>query len=72
MVAYENQLCKVRRHHLLEMLAFDHAYKSQGIGKDLVRSTCEIADKARLPTFLQSGSAKYYYLRLGMGFRVEK
>lgn len=56
---------------LLELLAVDQTYNDQGVGKRLVRRACEVADEARLPMILQSGSAKDYYLRLGMGFGVE-
>ncbi|KAK4504272.1 hypothetical protein PRZ48_005188 [Zasmidium cellare] len=72
MVAWEEKLMKGQpQYYLLELLAVDHAYKGQGVGDRLVRRACEVADKERLSIFLQSGSAKNYYLKLGLGFRIE-
>jgi GNAT superfamily N-acetyltransferase len=58
-------------YYLLELLAVDHDYKGQGIGMRLVLSACDIADHGGRPVFLQSGSARDFYLRLNRGFRVE-
>lgn len=58
-------------YYLLELLAVDHAYKGQSIGRRLVLAACDIADHGGLAIFLQSGSARDFYLRLNRGFKVQ-
>ncbi|KAF2157089.1 hypothetical protein K461DRAFT_218633 [Myriangium duriaei CBS 260.36] len=71
MVEYERRLMGERRHGLLEMVAVDDKWKGKGVGRMLVGKMCEVADAERVEIFLQSGGARGYYLKLGMGFGIE-
>ena len=68
---YEKQIMGNEEHLLIELLAVDYDYRSVGIGKALVKQACQIADDSNRSIFVQSGSAKGFYLGLDNSFHVE-
>ncbi|KAI7483285.1 hypothetical protein KC357_g3376 [Hortaea werneckii] len=66
MTAHRERIMFGTRHFMIELFGVEHGTKGKGIGGKLLTRACEIADQARLPTFVQSNMfAREFYLRFG-------
>ncbi|KAK3674628.1 hypothetical protein LTR78_005350 [Recurvomyces mirabilis] len=58
-------------HFLVELVGVDAAYQSQGIGKELTRRACEVADQRDAAIYLRTSAAKGYYVsKVDLGFEA--
>ncbi|KAK4554961.1 hypothetical protein LTR86_008109 [Recurvomyces mirabilis] len=58
-------------HFLVELVGVDAAYQSRGIGKELTRRACEVADQRDAAIYLQTSAAKDYYVsKVDLGFEA--
>ncbi|RMY73137.1 hypothetical protein D0862_14334 [Hortaea werneckii] len=66
MTAHRERIMFGTRHYMIELFGVDHGAKGKGLGGRLMTRACEIADQARLPTFVQSNMfAREFYARYG-------
>lgn len=55
---------------VIEILGVDEAYQSKGVGARLVAEACKFADEKGWPIFLDTGMARNFYLKRGLGFKL--